>query len=147
MDRINIETLFPSKDGEKTFSDGKIDINTLYQNNMFVKEYNRTFNSDILLKNIIIKRKRLRKTFVEMYNKCCSRIKKMDDIGGTDLIYKIPEQVIECPEFIHEDCLNYISKYLREQHIETKIIDKYTIFITWHNIELKKSQIQKIDDE
>lgn len=140
MDKLSIESLFPSDEIEKgkSYNNGKLDIDTLFGNNKLNKDPDRSFDSSVLIKNIIDKRKRLRKWYVNMYNVCCKNIKSANDCNLQDVIFTLPEIVPECPDFDHVDCLRYISKHLREECIDTHIIDSRRIFITWVNIEMNK---------
>lgn len=143
MNKISIETLFPSEDSNKSYSNGKINIDTLFSNNKNNDNQDRNFDSDSLIKNIVEKRKRIRKWYVNMYNICCRDIKEADQLKMKDMIYVLPDIIPECPEFDHADCIRYISQHLRLEGLDTHVINKRKIFITWINIEYNKISMKK----
>jgi hypothetical protein len=137
---FSIETLFPSEDGTRPYANGTLDIDTLFSNNLDNKNEDRKFNSDILLKGITERRKRIRKVHVEMYNLCCSKIQSADSLGLTDIVFELPEYIPECPEFKHRLCIDYISTNLRKESLDTYMIDQRHLFITWKYVELNKEE-------
>lgn len=76
---------------------------------------------------------------VRSYNLCCEKIKEANDIGLTDLIFELPEVALltytECKDI---DIIEYISKNLQKQQLNTYIINSKKLFITWKFLELNK---------
>ena len=71
-----------------------------------------------------------------MYNKCCWKIKDADDDGLTDIIFNLRDVILEHSSYKHREAIEYISKNLREQKLDTYIINDKTLFVTWKYIEL-----------
>ena len=76
-----------------------------------------------------------------MYNQCCYKIKEADNIGLTDIMFELPDIILENSSFKHKDAIEYISKNLREQNIDTLILKENKLFITWKYIELNKEKL------
>lgn len=138
--KFSVESLFPTSVGENSYTYGKFDVNTLFDNIKFGEEKEQNFDSDILLKNILTKRENIRKSYVKMFNLCCLKIKMADGLGKTDLIFELPEVIIDFTEISRRGCLQYISNRLRKQHLDTFVINNSKIFITWKFIELNKEK-------
>ena len=142
FNNMNIETLMPSNIHNYN-NTKKIDVYTISSGKKINIDPDRDFNSDELLKNIYERRKKIRNWLVEMYNLCCNRIKDADDNGLTDIMFELPPIILENSTYKHKDCINYISKNLRDQHIDTLILDNSSLFITWKYIELNKETLKK----
>jgi hypothetical protein len=99
-------------------------------------EPDRDFDSTKLLNNIYERRQKKRNWLVDMYNQCCAKIKDSDDLGLTDIIFTLPEIIVENSSYKHIEALEYISKNLRDQKLDTYIIDYRNLFITWKYLEL-----------
>lgn len=140
---LSIETLFPSKEGSRPYANGSLDIDTIFSNIFEDKAEERKFNSDALIKSITKRRKKLRKVHVNLYNLCCTKIESANSLGLTDIVFELPEYIPECPDFKHKQCIEYISTNLRKESLDTYVIDKRHLFITWKYIELNKEDIKK----
>jgi hypothetical protein len=138
--KMNIETLMPSKNNNYNHSK-RLDVNTISSGKQINLDPSRDFNSNDLLNGIYEKRKKIRNWFVDMYNLCCTRIKDADENGFTDLVFELPELLIDESIFKEKECLEYISKNLREQNIDTLLLKNNKLFITWKYIELYKEKI------
>jgi len=138
--KMNIETLMPSQNNNYNRSK-RLDVYTISSGKQINIDPSRDFNSNELLTNIHERRKKIRNWFVDMYNFCCSKIKDADDSGLTDLLFELPELLIDASIYKEKECLEYISKNLREQNIDTLLINNgKKIFITWKYIELNKEK-------
>jgi len=135
---ITIDNLMPSK-ANIQYTDGKIDINSIAKDKFINDIPNKEFNSDILLNKIRKRRNEDRNTMVRSYNLCCDKIKEANDIGLTDLIFELPEVALltytDCRDI---DIIEYISKNLQKQQLNTYIINSKKLFITWKFLELNK---------
>ena len=141
--KMNIESLMPSKNNNYNHTK-KLDVYTISSGKQINIDPSRDFNSNELLTNIYERRKKIRNWFVDMYNLCCIRIKDADDNGMTDLIFELPELLIDSSIYKEKECIEYISKNLREENIDTLIIDNNKrLFITWKYIELNKEMMKK----
>ena len=139
--KMNIETLMPSRNNNYNHSK-RLDVFTISSGKQINLDPSRDFNSNDLLTNIYERRKKIRNWFVDMYNLCCTRIKDADDNGFTDLMFELPELLIDSSIYKEKECLDYISKNLREQNIDTLLLnDGRRLFITWKYIELYKEKL------
>lgn len=135
---MNIENLMPSYN--KNYNTRKtLDVYTISHGSKINVEPQRDFDSNDLLNSIINKRQKMRNWLVDMYNQCCYKIKEANESGLTDIIFELPDIILENSSFKHKDCIEYISKNLREQYIDTLIMNDNKLFITWKYIELNKS--------
>ena len=135
--RMTIENLMPSNNHNYN-NTKKLDVFTISNGKKINTDPDRDFNSNDLLNSIYEKRQKYRNWLVDIYNQCSNKIKQADDDGLTDIIFELPDIILENSSYKHKDAIEYISKNLREQKIDTLIIDKKKIFITWKYIELNK---------
>ena len=135
--QMNIETLMPSNKHNYNRNTGKLDVNMISSGKSINIDPSKDFNSHNLLNSIYEKRKQKRNWLVDMYNLCCNKIKDADDAGLTDITFILPEIILENSAYRHKEAIEYISKNLRDQRIDTLVLDKKSIFITWKYLELK----------
>ncbi len=135
--QMNIETLMPSNNNNYNRNTGKIDVNMISNGKSINLDPSKDFNSHNLLNSIYEKRKKKRNWLVEMYNLCSNKIKDADDAGLTDITFILPEIILENSSYRHQEAIDYISKNLRDQKIDTLILDKKSIFVTWKYLELR----------
>ena len=133
---MNIETLMPSKNRNYNRNKGILDVNMISSGKSLNINPEKDFNSTKLLDSIYEKRKRKRDWLVEMYNLCCNKIKGADDSGLTDIIFNLPEIILENSSYRHKEAIEYISKSLRTQKIDTLEINNKSLFVTWKYLEL-----------
>lgn len=138
--KFNIANLFPNPDGSKPYIGGKLDVNTLFRKKQ-EDDLTINFDSRDLLKTAHVKRKKILKWYVKMFNACTEKIKSANSFGITDIVFEIINFIPECPEYKPLKCLKFISKKLNEQHINTYIVNSTHLFITWADLELR------IDDD
>ena len=147
---LSVDDLFPSYDDENfRRSNPKLDVNSLARNFSYDKQEELNFNSDILLKNIIERRKLLRNTHVKLYNACCQQIKEVDGLnnGVTSIIFTLDKKYDECPFLNHMDCIKYIDENLKKELLDTYVMNDRQIFVTWKFIELNKQMVKKDDND
>lgn len=140
--KMNIESLMPSKYPNE-YTNGKLDVNTISSKKLVDGEPEKNFNSNDLLKNIYEKRKKLRDWLVNMYNLCSKKIKDADDVGLTDIVFELPDLIMENSQYKHLDAINYIMKNLREEQIDVLKINNKKLFISWKYLELNKEKTSK----
>lgn len=148
MNKLSIETLFPScqyPNSHKPYN-SHISVDTLYNNLMLNKNELINFDSNVLIKNNIENRKKIRNEYVLHYNTCCKNILAANEVGLKDIYYNLPDVVINCPGFNHDDCIKYISNNLRKHHLDTLPISRYKLFITWKYLELRKEDLNKLNN-
>lgn len=137
LEGLNIENLFPSQNGNRSYTNGKLDINTLFGSNNDSTKF--TFDSRMLLDSIRRKKEKVLKCNQNFYEACCNTIMSANKVGTTDIIYEVPKYVADCQGYDSLNCLLYIRQKLREQNITCSIQSNVKIFITWNDIEKKLS--------
>lgn len=147
LKHINIENLFGT-DTKTSCTNGKLDINTLFKKPD--NDVNFEFDSDVLLKGIRQRKKKLKETYANFYKNCCEIITKASDAGMTDLLFEIPNNVIDCIDYSPYDCLIFIKEKLALQCISSHIKSKRKLFITWYELEKKlykkNKELEKIEN-
>lgn len=135
---INIETLMPSHNNNYNYNKNKgiLTVDMISSGSKINVEPDRDFDSTQLLNNILERRRKKRNWLVEMYNKCCLQIKEADNFELTDIIFTLPEIIVENSSYKHIEAIEYVSKNLRLQKLDTYIIDNRNLFVTWKYIEL-----------
>jgi hypothetical protein len=133
---LNIENLMPSDNKNYNNTKGVIDINMISSDKAVNSEPHKDFNSINLLDNIYERRIQKRNWLVSEFNRCCEQIKNANNLGLTDIFFSIPEIIVENSSYKHKDALEYISKNLREQKLDTYIVNNRTLFVTWKYLEL-----------
>jgi hypothetical protein len=134
--QMNIENLMPSNNHNYNHNKGILSVDMISNGSKINVEPDRDFDSTKLLNNIYERRQKKRNWLVDMYNQCCAKIKDSDDLGLTDIIFTLPEIIVENSSYKHIEALEYISKNLRDQKLDTYIIDYRNLFITWKYLEL-----------
>jgi hypothetical protein len=149
LKNICIENLIPGNNTSKcNYVKGKLDVNIISKNSKYNEDIDEKceFNSKILLNNIYEKRKKLRKWILKIYNTCCEKIKLADELGLTDIMFEIPEIILESSEYKHEQAIKYINDNLRKEYLDTYIINYRQIFISWKYIELNKDNHNELNN-
>lgn len=133
---MNIENLMPSNNNNYNRNKGILTVDMISNGSKINVEPDRDFDSTKLLNSINDRRKKKRNWLVDMYNQCCAKIKDADDAGLTDIIFTLPEIIVENSSYKHIEAIEYVSKNLRDQKIDTYIIDNRNLFVTWKYLEL-----------
>jgi len=126
MDHINTDNLFNSN------SSGPININDLFN-------LDKSNNTESVVKHLIDNKKQQKVNAYLEYKKsfdmCLLTIKRASNMNKTDIFFKVPQLIVGCSFYNSLDCLYYIQNKLRNMNIDTLIINKFTIFISWINID------------
>jgi hypothetical protein len=142
MDRINIDNLFPSsnKHGKKP-----LDVYSLYHPNEVQKVDENIFSIESLIDVREDKKRRGDVHYEKIYSSCLNRIANANKMNLTDIIYRIPEAIYRCPEYNAEKCLKILETRLRTLYLDTLIVNKNTIFISWLNLasNRKNAEVEK----
>lgn len=133
---MNIENLMPSNNHNYNRNKGVLTVDMISNGSKINVEPDRDFDSLKLLNNINDRRKKKRNWLVDIYNQCCSKIRDADDGGLTDIIFTLPEIIVENSSYKHREAIEYVSKNLREQKLDTYIMDERNLFVTWKYIEI-----------
>ena len=142
LEKLNIENLFTTGDENRPYTDGKLDIETLFGKNSR-DDKNFTFDSQILLDGVKKRRQKLKEYCSDTYKTCCETIISANNAGLTDIIFEIPEIVPDCLDYKPLECLEYIEGKLKEQKISDIILSHSRIFITWNNLESKLKESEE----
>jgi len=142
LEKLNIENLFSTSDDTKPYTNGKLDIDTLFGKNSR-DDKNFTFDSQILLNGVKKRRQKLKEYCSDTYKTCCETIISANNSGLTDIIFEVPEIVPDCLDYKPLECLKYIENKLKEQKISDIILSPTKIFITWNNLESKIKEAEK----
>lgn len=101
------------------------------------------FNPDQLIKSRIEKREKILSTYMKIYKSCLEKIKMFESMNRVDMVFEIPQYMVDTLNYNPNDCLDYIRNKLTELFIDTYKISNKLIFITWKYIELNKDNIMK----
>lgn len=138
MNKISIKTLVPEiKVGNS--KSNILDIDSLITINNNYDDSIRKFNAEYLIKTNKENREKLLKIYNKYYANCIEKIKLFHNSGKQDLIYDIPDKILDNLDYIPKYCMDFIEKKLKENCIDTYRIDNKTIFITWKYIESNKN--------
>lgn len=133
---MNIENLMPSNNHCYNRKKGMLTVDMISGGTKINVDPDRDFNSMKLLNNIYDRRNKKRNWLVDVYNQCCAKIQDADDLGLTDVIFTLPEIIVESSMYKHREAIEFVSKHLREQKLDTYIINERNLFITWKYLEL-----------
>jgi hypothetical protein len=148
---LNIKNLFPMNNtiSSQRPQNASLDINTLFGCNNYYDTCEKavSFSSEILIDRIVKRRKEKLKCYRKVLLSCHNKIIDIDDSGVTDMYFNIKRDVVDfneiickCNDFKYHECIEYISDILRDDYFDTLIVNNQTLFISWHNIELKKEE-------
>jgi hypothetical protein len=74
------------------------------------------------------------KKYKELYEYCLSKISVANKIGKNEIMFEIPSYIYRAKSYDSVECLKYIKGKLEKMNIETYIISKTSILISWINI-------------
>lgn len=132
MSRITVSTLFPELNKK---DNDNITVKSLFdtKNNRLKNEINFSVNS--LLAPKIEKRKQIKMEYKLEYKTCLSQIELVNKVGQTDFIFEVPKTKFMLPEYNSEDCINYIKDHLYDNCIDSMVLSKTKIFVSWLDLE------------
>jgi hypothetical protein len=140
---INIDNLFPSECNTSGTKGKKLDIETIFLNTALNTEPDISFTSDVLVGRIKKRRENKLNYYKQMLKYCHVRIDSADNNQDSDIVFTVLESIPECKDYDSIECLDYISKKLREDDLNTVILNDTSMFISWKNIESKKEYKKK----
>jgi len=137
MSNFNISNIFDIQNQD----DKPVDVYTLFNYNN-----NPSKEKIVLPKKESIDKAKLRITkenkinkvklhYCKLYNELIVKINKEDDKGKNFLIYKVPPFMLSCFEYNYKDCTEYIKVNLEASSMDVLLLDNYTMFVSWKNIE------------
>lgn len=136
MDKISIDTLFPSKSGKRKYNN--VNTESLFPNESRLNTSLPYIDSNELIEERKTKEHMIKNIYKKMLTHCINKIKTANSLDFTDIIYEVPIMVYMYPKYNSIDCLEYIEKKLRKSDIDTLILNQNNIFVTWLNVERNK---------
>ncbi len=142
MNKITIKTIVPdAKCGSSTSSALTVNnISNLMNTN---DDIIRDFSPDDLIKSNRLRREKLADIYNKYYADCIEKIKLLDDLGKTDLVYEIPNYRKEQAgnvDYVVKHCMDYIERELQFKYLNTSRMNYRTLFITWKYVEFNKDK-------
>ena len=128
---FSVNNLFPEA-SDTPVGNGTIDVNLIAD---MTRQRDTNFNVNPLYKSIIEKNLRLIKSYNDNFSQCCELIYKANDEDKTDIVFQIPFFITDVPEYDPVISLKIIQKRLWKQNINSVIMSKIAIYITWKHLE------------
>lgn len=125
MENMSIQSLFNCKTGNSKV----LDVNSLINK----KDDSFDINKIIFAKEE--RRKKLCSAYDKLYEKCINKIEIANSLGRTDLLYHVPFELKDIPEYSPKECLSHIDKRIKSIYMDSYIVNSSIIFITWFYIE------------
>lgn len=133
MDKISIDTLFPSKSGKRRYNN--INTKNLFPNESKLDTSLPYLDPDELIEERKTREHKMKNLYRKMLAHCINKIKTANSMDLTDIVYEVPLSVYMYPKYKSIECLDYIEKKLRQLDIDTLILNKNNIFVSWIYIE------------
>ena len=151
MDGININNLFPSKNGEtnRNYDQDRnqpLNIFSLYHPKENKKKMEEKFDIDELLNFKEEKKKKAMEQYKKYFNMCLKKIKMVNKMNKTDILYEIPLKIFREPNYDSIECLTYIDNEIQKLYMDTLIVSNNSIFITWINIKKNREAAKSKKD-
>ncbi len=136
MDKINISNLFPATNNQHNDYQ-PLDVQSLYSiTEKKPKKIN--FNIERLVKLREERKMKVLLQYEKVFNLCLNKINLANDLNKLELVYEVPEAMYGSFEYNSIDCLFYISEKLKKMGIDTIILNEYSIYISWIDLNDKK---------
>ena len=126
MSELNIESLFRIE----THNSGNIDVESLFFNAKNVSK----FDSKILLNRKQEMKKKLNEQYKNIYDVCCRQIKSTNNVGITNMIFKMPEYS-KLVNYSSENCSMFVKTELEKQKIKVITTTPTILFIDWEDLD------------
>ena len=125
MENLSIQSLFNCKTGNSK----TLDVKSL------IGKKNDSFDVNKIIAAKKERRKKLFLTYERLYEKCINKIEIANSLGKTDLLYHVPIEVKDIPEYNSIECLSHIDKRIKSLYMDAHTVNSSIIFITWFYIE------------
>jgi hypothetical protein len=93
-----------------------------------------------MINRLITTKQQIRQKKIEVYKKyfylCLQHIEVANKIGKTDIFFKVPHAIYDNLHYNLNECIEYITKMLKEYLFNWVLMNDTTIFISWHFLEL-----------
>ncbi len=142
---FTLDKLFPERTKYNTSKSHKFSIETISStiNEDKIEDVDNDMANltDILVQRIEMRRKKKLWYYQNMLKFCHEKIIEADNDQISDIIFGVIEFIPECKNYNSFECLEYISRKLRDNKFDTFIIDHVTMFISWKYLELKLEDV------
>ena len=130
------------------FSTNKNNVRPLDVHSLYSQDENNTKNKiDFSVENLSIQRQEKRNKLIQKYKKilslCLTKINSVNKNNKTDMIYTVPLVIFGYQDYNSVECLNYLEAKLRYLHMDTLIVSKTEIFVSWLNVDKNKNEKNK----
>jgi len=109
----------------------ELDVNLIAESD---KKQKKEQNSNMLVKTILERKKKMMDLYDQIYDLCWDLILKENDNRKTDIVFNVLSIANGIPEYDSYECLLLIRNKLWKQNINATIISRTQIFISWKNI-------------
>lgn len=87
---------------------------------------------------------KINEAFNIILNNCYNKIKKIAEIGGQSLYFKIPPIIIGYPLYDYSTCINYIISALKKNGLHISLLpNNNTIYISWKIEDISDKSVNK----
>lgn len=129
MDKISLDNIF----GTYTESEDNIlDVKNIYEQRKPKQKHILDINK--IKKNMEYAKKLIADEYKKKYIICVNRINLANDMGKTNIIYSIYNEITMVRNFKCKDCVEYINKKLLKKKFNTCILSDTSLLISWKNI-------------
>lgn len=143
---FSVDELFPSETNRSGTRGKNLNIETLFTGTHEEADVIVDMSYEVLLDRKIKRRKLLQKQYMKIYKFCWDRIDMAEKDGLTEIIFEVLPTIPQFPEYNCQDCLNIIQNNLRDQYMDTIILeDGLSIYISWADLEANKNRDQFSD--
>lgn len=137
MNNISIDNLFPN--AAKTNHE-PMTVRSLY----FPVNKQDPGYVDFSVENLIYeqeeKKLKVHNQYKRVFNMCLKKIKASNKLNITEIIFDIPSVVFRCPDYSEYECIKFIEERLNELCLDTLVISKNKLFISWKNVRENKKK-------
>jgi hypothetical protein len=136
---LTIDQLFPSETNKSGTKGKRLDINTLFSG--------EETNSDIVIEmshEVLLERRRKRadevqRQYMITLKNCWTKIDSADNDGLFETTFEVLPNIPQYSEYSPIDCLNLIQTKLRDEYMNTEILDdNLSIYISWDKLQINK---------
>jgi hypothetical protein len=126
MEKISIENIFNHKTGKSS----QIDVESIG-----FKSHQQNFDVVKLVETREKAREILLAKHLFFLKECHRQITVANSSGKTDLIFCVKKYCTDVPQYNSLDCLDFISRRLASNYIDSFIINNTSLFVSWMYLE------------
>lgn len=135
MDKINVNSLF----NIPTQCNQPLSVKTLFNPDETKQEREGIFNVECLIESKKERRQKVIAEYKKIHNICLRKIKSVNRMNKDDFVFEIPLAIFRCPDYNPAECLEHLEERLKRLQLDTLILSNNKIFISWKNLEMKRS--------